>query len=108
MIVNRWSLLRAAPSRDMLTHIASFKGFCHGFTEAGYDVWTGESVWLQFEDDKQAMQDQLLEVLGSTPKDFPNTYGLHSHGARTAWNKGLDHGVKILKGAVRAQKSGVT
>lgn len=46
MIVNRESLLRAAPIRNMLTSKTSFKGFSHGLSECGYDIRINQDVTM--------------------------------------------------------------
>lgn len=46
MIVNRYSLLEAAPIRDMLPGKETFNGFSHGLTECGYDIRLKQDVWM--------------------------------------------------------------
>lgn len=46
MIVNRQSLLDAAPIKDMLTTKETYLGYSHGLTECGYDIRLAEDVTM--------------------------------------------------------------
>lgn len=46
MIVNRETLLQAAPIKNMLREKVRHNGMSHGLTECGYDIRIKQGVWL--------------------------------------------------------------
>ena len=46
MIVNKGTLLHAAPIRNMLSDKIRHNGVSHGLTECGYDIRIKQDVWL--------------------------------------------------------------
>lgn len=46
MIVNKDSLLKAAPIANMVREKRRFKGFSWGLTECGYDIRIRQDIWM--------------------------------------------------------------